>query len=924
MRVYQFAKKVGATSAMVMQWAEESELDVYSPLSEIESEDEAVLLECFRKVGPKEVKAAAEKMATKRKNKAAKAVAACVEKNKTQADELEAARQRAIAYSKGDKVELPKLVLASADVKPAEAPAPVPSEEPVSAPEPEVVEKPAPKAEEPKVEIGVSLPELPKVSIQVSEEEDDLRGDDFEDDEDVDARDYLHGKDLGKSSAKKDAKKEKDKDKEKEPTAKREKETPAKKEREAGRRVVVEPVDKKAAAPVKPAAPAAKKPAVAAAPAAPAKPASTRVGGLRAGFSSVSMKVSRPTVQIGATVGKPTIVTTKVAAPTVTVAPPKPTISLSVSTREISIRGATVVKELALKLGIRPNRLIADLMGLKILASINQRVEPEVAIKVAQKYGFKVNIEHARDAANKKPVLKAIDADDEIPEDKPEDMSPRAPVVTFLGHVDHGKTTLMDYIRHAHVAAGEAGGITQQISAYQVDVQGRKITFLDTPGHSAFNAMRQRGAQLTDIAVIIIAADDGIMPQTEEAIKFARQAGVQIMVAITKCDKPTANTQRVKQQLQKAGLTPEEWGGDIVCCEVSGATGQGVENLLEMMLLQADVLELTANPKRRANGIVIEAELEQGFGPSATLLVTGGTLKVGDAILIGEHFGKVRSLIDDRGRRIKEAAPSTPVKCTGLSGVPEAGAEFRVMLDEKRARTLAEETARLRKEQELSQTKALSLDDLMSQMSESDKRELSVVVKSDTQGSLEAICEALRGIKSTKVGLKIIGTGTGNVSLTDVKSAAAGKAVIVGFDIGCDSGVQQQARHDGVRINSFRIIYELIDHIKKSMLDLLPPEYTEKVKGHATIKAIYDIGKLGKIAGSQMLDGTLVASARYRILRGAQKVWEGKVQTLRHFKDEVKEVTGQQECGICFANFENFSEGDTVECYILEELPKTL
>ncbi len=897
MRVYQIAKKFGATSAMVMKWAEECEVEVYSPLSEVDEGDMESIRVRFLKMGPKEVKAAAEAMAAKRKAKAAKAATAVADKNRRQAEALEAARQRAIAVHNGEPLKLPEPVAV-----PVEAPKPVPVPEP-------------PKAEEPKVEIGVSLPELPKVSIEVSEEESDRTTDDFEEEEDVvDDRDYLHGKDRGKSSAKKDSKKTMDKDGE--TSTKREKETPAKKERESGRKVVDTPPRK--SVPAAPATPA-RKPAPA--PVAPPKPVSTRVGGLRAGFSSVSMKVSRPQVQIGATVGKPVIST---SAPRTPAPPPKPTISLSVSTREISIRGATIVKELAAKLGIRPNRLIADLMALKILASINQRVEPEVAIKVAQKYGFKVNIEHARDAANKKPVLKAIDADDEIPEDKPEDMVPRAPVVTFLGHVDHGKTTLMDYIRNAHVAAGEAGGITQQISAYQVDVQGRKITFLDTPGHAAFNAMRQRGAQLTDIAVIIIAADDGIMPQTEEAIKFARQAGVQIMIAITKCDKPTANTQRVKQQLQKAGLTPEEWGGDIVCCEVSGTTGQGVDNLLEMMLLQADVLELTANPKRRANGYVIEAELEQGFGPSATLLVTGGTLKVGDAVLIGEHFGKVRSLLDDHGRRIKEAPPSTPVKCTGLSGVPEAGAEFRVMLDEKRARTLAEETARLRKEQELSQTKALSLDDLMSQMNEGDKRELSVVVKSDTQGSLEAIVEALRGIKSEKVGLKIIGTGTGNVSLTDVKSAAAGKAVIVGFDIGCDSGVQQQARHDGVRINSFRIIYELLDHVKKTMLDLLPPEYTEKVKGHATIKAIYDIGKLGKIAGSQMLDGTLVASARYRIIRGAQKIWEGKVQTLRHFKDEVKEVTGQQECGICFANFEGFAEGDTVECFILEELPRSL
>ncbi len=890
MRVYEFAKKIGATSAAVMKMAEGCDVEVYSPLSQLEAEDVETLNQQFLKLGPEAVKAQAAAAADKARAKAAKAATARAARDKAQAEALEGARQRAIAAHKG---LAPATPVSSTTV----APAPKPAAE--AAPK---KADPARKAEGPKVEIGVSLPELPKVSIQVSDDDAEAVGADFDDDE-VDARDYLHGRDLEQRPAAKSASAKKDKDaQQKKDAAKKE---PVKKAPEA----------KKSAAP---APVAAKKPAAPAKPATP--PPSTRVGGLRAGFSSVSMKVSRPQVQIAA--GKPVISTG--AAPAAPVAPAKPTISLSVSTREISIRGAVVVKELALKLGIRPNRLIADLMGLKVLASINQRVEPEVATKVAQKYGYKVNIEHARDAANKKPVLKAIDADDEIPEDKPEDMQMRPPVVTFLGHVDHGKTTLMDYIRSAHVAAGEAGGITQQISAYQVDVQGRKITFLDTPGHAAFNAMRQRGAQLTDIAVIIIAADDGIMPQTEEAIKFARQAGVQIMVAITKCDKPVANVQRVKQQLQKIGLTPEEWGGDVVCCEVSGTTGQGVDNLLEMMLLQADVLELTANPKRRANGYVIEAELEQGFGPSATLLVTGGTLKVGDAILIGEHFGKVRSLIDDRGRRIKEAPPSTPVKCTGLSGVPEAGAEFRVMLDEKRARTLAEEAARLRKEQELSQTKAVSLDALMSQMSANDKHELSVVVKSDTQGSLEAIVEALRGIKSEKVSLKIIGTGTGNVSLTDVKSAAAGKAVIVGFDIGCDSGVQQQARHDGVRINSFRIIYELIDHVKKTMLDLLPPEYTEKVKGHAEIKAIYDIGKLGKIAGSQMLDGTLSASARYRILRNKAKVWEGKVQTLRHFKDEVKEVSGQQECGICFANFEAFAVGDVVECYVLEELPRSL
>ena len=599
-------------------------------------------------------------------------------------------------------------------------------------------------------------------------------------------------------------------------------------------------------------------------------------------------------------------------------------ISVNAELKEISIRGAVIVKDLAAKLNIKPNRLIADLMGLKILASINQRVEPDIATKVAEKYGFKVIIEHARDKAAAKPVLKAIDADDLIPEDAPETLKPRAPVITFLGHVDHGKTTLMDWIRKEHVAAGEAGGITQQISAYQVDVAGKKITFLDTPGHAAFSAMRARGAQITDIAVLIIAADDGIMPQTEECIRVARQTGVQVMVAITKADKPTANIDRVKQQLQKAGLTPEDWGGDIICCPVSGITGQGVDALLENILVQAEVLELQANPNRRANGFVIESELQQGLGPCATLLVAGGTLKVGDAILIGEHFGKVRALIDDHGRRIKEAGPATPVKCTGLSGVPEAGSEFRVMLDEKRARTLAEQTAQEKKEQELSVSKAATLDALMDRMAAEGKRELNVIVKSDTQGSLEAIVQAMNEIKSEKVGLNVMGTGTGNVSMTDVKSAAAGKAIVVGFDIGNDSGVQQQARHDGVRINSFRIIYELLDHVKNCMLDLLPPEYKEVIKGHAEIKAIYDIGKLGKIAGSQMLDGTLIAKEKYRILRNKEKVWEGKVQTLRHFKDEVKEVTGQQECGVCFANFEGFQVGDTIECYVLEELPRSL
>ena len=851
MRVYELARKLGTTSDAIMKLAEANDVEVYSTLSALESEDVETINREFLKIGPENFKNAAAENAEKRKAKAAKAAKVAKEKNDAQAKALEEGRKRAVeAYNKhtGSKMKV--------------APAPMPAPAPKA-----VKEKKAPK-----VTIEVAPPKMDKVVIEVSNTPSAEPKKPVYDDGDDDDTSY-NNKGLSISVSKMPSHKNQEKPSKKgndKRNSTLERENEFESMRNKPKKGSVQPQNEKKEQKAAP----------------------------RSGFSPVTI-----TVAPSPAANKPTV---------------------TVNSREISIRGAIVVKELALKLNVRPNRLIADLMGLKVLATINQRVEPDIATQVAQKYGYKVNIEKARDHANAKPVLKAIDADDAIPEDQPQQMQVRPPVVTFLGHVDHGKTTLMDYIRHARVAAGEAGGITQQISAYQVDVAGRKITFLDTPGHAAFSAMRQRGAQLTDIAVIIIAADDGIMPQTEEAISCARQSGVQIMVAITKCDKPTANIERVKQQLQAHNLTPEEWGGDIVCCPVSGVTGEGVESFLEMMLLQADVLELTANPNRRANGFVVEAELEQGFGPSAVMLVTGGTLKVGDAVLVGEHFGKIRSLIDDRGRRVKEAGPSTPVKAIGLSGVPEAGSEFRVMLDDKRARTLAEEAARKRKEQELSQAHANSFDALLSKMKEGEKRELSVVVKSDTQGSLEAIVKMLEEIKSEKVSLNIIATGVGNVSLTDVKTAAPGKAIIVGFGIGCDSGVQQQARHDGVRINVFRIVYELESHVKGSMLDLLPPEYREVVKGHAKIKAIYDIGKLGRIAGSQMLDGTLISSANYRILRNKKVIWDGKLQSLRHFKEEVKEITGQQECGICFQKFEDFLEGDTVECYVLEELPRSL
>ncbi|MEI8241915.1 MAG: translation initiation factor IF-2 [bacterium] len=605
-------------------------------------------------------------------------------------------------------------------------------------------------------------------------------------------------------------------------------------------------------------------------------------------------------------------------------APAAPAAAEPANDHVLMVRGPVVVKELAEMLGLRPNRLIADLMQLNVLASINQRVEIELANRIASKYGYTVEIERARRSTERKPVLRRDDADDDIPDDRPEELVPRPPVVTFLGHVDHGKTSLMDRIRNATVAAGESGGITQHIGAYTVDVNGRKITFLDTPGHAAFSAMRARGASLTDIAVIIIAADDGIMPQTKEAIRHAKQAGVQLLIAINKCDLPQAKPERVKQQLQGEGLTPEDWGGDVVCCEVSAITGKGVDHLLEMILLQADVLELTANISRRASGFVIEAQLEQGRGPTATLLVSGGTLNVGDVVLCGDYFGRIRALMDDRGRMVKSATPATAVKCMGLSGVPEAGSPFRVMLDEKRARDLAETFADERKRGELATSKVTSLDALMSQIKDQNRLELNIIVKADTQGSVEAIVDSLKEIKSEKVTLNIINSNIGNVTANDVQRANAGRALIIGFHIACESGVQSMARHDGVRVQTFRIIYELIDRVKQEMLDLLAPEYREVLRGHAMLKTVFDLSRKGKIAGCQVSDGVVRTDAKVRVYRQRQIVYNGRIATLRHFQSEVSEVKEPQECGIRFENFDSFAEGDYIECYILEELPRTL
>lgn len=592
--------------------------------------------------------------------------------------------------------------------------------------------------------------------------------------------------------------------------------------------------------------------------------------------------------------------------------------------RVLMVRGPMLVKELAEMMGLRPNQIIAELMRMNVLASINQRVDLEMASRIAERHGFTVELERQRRSSERRPTLKREDADDAIPEDTPESLRPRPPVVTFLGHVDHGKTSLLDRICNKQVVEGEDGGITQHIGAYTVEAGGRHITFLDTPGHAAFSSMRARGANLTDIAVIVVAADDGIMPQTREAIRFAREADVTLMMAINKTDLPGANADKVRQQLQGEGLTPEEWGGDLVCCEVSALRGDGIDHLLEMILLQADVLELSANPNRRANGFVVEARLEQGRGPTATMLVMGGTLSLGDVVLCGRHWGKVRSLLNDQGHRVKSAGPGIAVQALGLSGVPEAGSEFRVMANEKRARDLAGKTAETVKTESLVSTRAASLDSLMTQMGDQDRPELSIILKGDTQGSLEAVEQSLRDIKNDKVSLNIIHAGIGNVASADIQRATAAQSIIVGFHVAAESGVQALARHHGIKIRLFRIIYELIDQIKLDMLDLLAPEYREVVLGRADVRQVFSLNRIGNVAGSLVTKGVIRASAKVRVLRGKAVRHDGKIESLRHFQDEVPEVREAQECGIRLERFDDFAPGDVIECYHFEELERTL
>ena len=588
----------------------------------------------------------------------------------------------------------------------------------------------------------------------------------------------------------------------------------------------------------------------------------------------------------------------------------------------IQIKPPIIVKELASQLGLKPHQLIAELMALNIFANVNQTVEPDIATQVCAKHGFVFEMERREKGGGVHKVEQVVVAPPPPVIEKEEELKTRGPIITFMGHVDHGKTSLMDAIRKTRVAAGEAGGITQHIGAYTVDYKGSRITFLDTPGHAAFTAMRARGAHVTDIVVLVVAADDGLMPQTLEAISHAKAAPhVKIMVAINKIDLPSANVDRVKKQLQERELSPEDWGGDTIVCEVSATKGTGIDHLLEMMALQAEVMELKASPTATPRGTVIEAQVEPGRGPTATVIVQMGTLKTGDPFICGDYGGKIKSLMDDRGQPIKQAGPSTPVRVLGFSGLPQAGDEFLVMESERSAKTLSEERLLDRRADKLSVPQRATLESLLE--AADGKKHLRIVLKCDAQGSLEALSGALGQIESKKIDLEIVHAGVGPISESDILLASASNAVVVGFNVKVESMAVNVAKREGVQVKLYSIIYELIDQMKEAMAGLLDPEHRETVIGHAEVKQIFKLSR-GIVAGCLVTDGRIARTARARVLRRRQPVYDGGLSTLRRFQDDVKEVRVGLECGIKLGDFNEYQVGDIIECYQLEAVAQKL
>jgi len=592
----------------------------------------------------------------------------------------------------------------------------------------------------------------------------------------------------------------------------------------------------------------------------------------------------------------------------------------------IIIKPPIAVRELATQLKQKPFKIIADLMELGVFANVNQAIDEKVAQQLCAKYGFRFEVEkRERGGGMVHAVEKKVELDFE---DKVEELKPRAPVVTIMGHVDHGKTSLLDVIRKANVAAGEAGGITQHIGAYTISVphperknELAQITFLDTPGHAAFSSMRARGANVTDLVVLVVAANDGVMPQTLEALSHAKAAKVPILVAVNKIDHPNANPMKVRQQLQDKGLVPDDWGGDTIFVDVSALTKVGVDKLLEMILLQSELLELKANPNRRAKGNVIESGVEPG-GPTATVLVRKGTLKVGEIILCGEFYGRVRALINEEDKRLKEAGPSVAVKVLGLNGVPDAGQEFSVVEDEKAARELAEQRFLAAKAQG-QEDKKVTLENLFATLAANQSKVLKVVVKADTQGSVEAIVEALNKIESDKVSLEIIHSDVGTITENDVALASASSCIILGFHTRLDSTAAEKAKHAGVQIKLYAIIYELIDQVKEAMAGLLDPLVREVVIGSAEIRKVFELSKGVPVAGCMIASGRIV-KGKVRVRRRKDVIYEGITQSLRRFQDEVNEVRAGMECGIRIDGYSDFQVGDAIECYTLEKVAAKL
>jgi len=600
-----------------------------------------------------------------------------------------------------------------------------------------------------------------------------------------------------------------------------------------------------------------------------------------------------------------------------------PVVTVQGGVKIIHLKPPVIVRDFAVALSLKPFKLISELNQIVGFASMNSTIEEAVAQKVAEKYGFILDIKHRGDAsqqqAKEREKAKPV-------EDESKDLVARPPVVVILGHVDHGKTSLLDAIRKANVAAGEPGGITQHIGAYQVEHNGRKITFLDTPGHAAFNKMRARGASVTDIAVLVVAADDGFMPQTDEALEHARNAKVVVIVAVNKMDVKGANLDQVKAQMQQRGIVPEDWGGETITVPVSAVKGTGLNDLLEMILLQADVLELKANPKAEVSGVVIESQVDVGRGPLSTVIVQKGTLRTGDAIVCGTHWAKVRALFDDQGRPIKEALPSMPVRVIGWSGTPDSGATFRGAKNAREAENLAEdEDHRLKKEVTTvdSAQKDISVENLFANIAATQQKVLKVIVKADVFGSAEAVKQILEGIKSTKVSLEIVSTDVGLITKNDVIMAAAAGAVILGFSTKLENGVTPLAKHNSVRIESFDIIYELGDKAREMMADLLDPDIKEIKLGAAEVRATFPLAK-GFVAGCLVTEGKVNRGAAARLRRGREIVYEGKVATLKRFKDDANEVRAGLECGVKLDDFNGYQVGDMIECYDTQKVRASL